>query len=506
MRSFRPLPGRAHKWPPDRLPLSTHKSAEPPFATYAYQDYKRNQPTAAYVAFFLLWWVPAILAVPASLTLLGLGIAWLVDDVDSVPRYAVAFGVAAALALYTILLRLHTPRVLIRAGAFPALCLGDATPTTEEALRSAVRKILARTGKPPTVVGSGWGYFLTREGAKGTRLFLHAFKGRQPDAPQRWRSGTTIAEVSKTLLKEEGVTFSSHPTMDYIGLGSWYARGNHGNTGDSSKGSSKSLRDARVLNMTTDTIERMEYPAIRRLFDGVGGDDPAKYMILDMALQNLVPNDDIQKKGIIIDSPEAAAEWLAPGSHLRVCFQGAARSYALGIRWQEIYEETKHRDPHFGSRLGLYFQADICSVICGCHEPMSAFRGITSRYNANRWMPVIFPIETVTVLLSGIRNFEIVFQLGKPLDGATMYAMIRSLIELHKVIGGRSEIRYSKSRATSPVYLDCAVARGSDRIFALLQERFGVTRCSLHPGKHTALSTAPLERVPLAETYGMLLS
>ena len=74
-----------------------------------------------------------------------------------------------------------------------------------------MRKIVARTGKPPTVVGSGWGYFLTREGAKGTRLFLHEFQGRQPDAPQRWRSGTTIAAASKTLLPPPLPSSLPHP-------------------------------------------------------------------------------------------------------------------------------------------------------------------------------------------------------------------------------------------------------------------------------------------------------
>ena len=503
----RQTPGRIQRRTRERLPLLAPTDAAPPFASYGYQDDPtKRQPTAAYSAFFLLCWVPAVLAVPASLALLGVGVGWAVQDGGAVARYAVAFGVAGALALYTILMRTHSPRVLIRAGAFPALCMGDATPTTEAELRECVRKIVARTGKPPTVVGSGWGYFLTRTGATGRRLFLHNFKGKQPSAPERWRSGTTIAAVANALLKEEGLTFASHPTMEYITMGSWFALGNHGNTGDLSKGSSKSLKTARVLDMTTDAVQVMEYPQIRRLFDGVGGDDPSKYVILDVTLQNLVQNDRVQKRGIVIDSPEKAAAWLAPGAYLRVCFQGAARSYALGARWEDVYDnQEEHKDPHLCSRFCTFAQMDLLSVWGGWHEPMSRYTGLVDRYDANRWVAAIYPLATIAIVLSGIRNFEIVFRLDQALDGNLLYRLSQELISIHKEIGGRSEIRSSKSRSTSPVFLDCAVARGSERIFALLRARFGVVKCALHPGKHTALSTSPLERVSLAEVYGMFL-
>jgi hypothetical protein len=34
----------------------------------------------------------------------------------------------------------------------------------------------------------------------------------------------------------------------------------------------------------------------------------------------LIFNAQVQKKGIVVDSPETAAEWLAPGAYLRVCY------------------------------------------------------------------------------------------------------------------------------------------------------------------------------------------
>ena len=120
-------------------------------------------------------------------------------------------------------------------------------------------------------------------------------------------------------------------------------------------------------------------------------------------------------------------------------------------------------------------------------------------------MPLVWPIETTVLIFLGIRNFEVIFQLGRVLDGNTLYELSQAMIALHKRIGGRSEIRYSRPGATTPIFLDCAVARGHGEIFAMLKSQFGVTRCALHPGKHVALSTAPIERVSLAEVYGMLL-
>ena len=457
-----------------------------------------------YNALFLLVWTPAILAIPASITLASFGIYWAATDEDP-ERYVIAFVVSAALVLGTSLLRTNGSRVAIRAGGF-AFCNGDATPTTEEGLRASVRRIVAQTGAPPTVVGSGWAQLIKRQPAKGTRLFLHSFVGRQPDG--RWRSGTTIETVAKALLKEggaSGTTFGSHPTMDRITIGSWFSHANHGNTGDLSKGSSKSLKNARVLNMRTDEVTVMEYPQIRRLFDGLEeGLDPSDHAILDVAFQNLVPNHDVQKRGAIVDSPQTAADWLAPGAYLRVLFQGAARSYSIGVRWEDVYKQTTHRDPHFCSRFCLFTQVDVFSVVFGWHEPMSRYDGITSRYEANRWTPVVLlPIDSVAIVLLGIRNFEIIFKLDRVLDGNTLFSLSRSLIDLHKRIGGRSEIRYGGPAANAPVFLDCAVAKGHEKIFSLLRSRFGVTACALHPGKHTALSTAPLERVPVARMYGM---
>ena len=78
---------------------------------------------------------------------------------------------------------------------------------------------------------------------------------------------------------------------------------------------------------------------------------PRRYLIADVAFTNLVRDMDIQKRCIEIplDMEQTGIfhtqEWLDNGAYLRVCFLGAGRSVALGIRWEDKYLETSHRDP-----------------------------------------------------------------------------------------------------------------------------------------------------------------
>ena len=112
----------------------------------------------SYSSFFVLIWSSAVLAVPA---VVGLA-AWLAvlatnytheNDV-AIVLLCVAIPVLVA---WTVGLRSHSPRVLIRSGAFPAWCRGDAFPRDEVELRDAVAAMLAKKGRVPAIVGGGWG-------------------------------------------------------------------------------------------------------------------------------------------------------------------------------------------------------------------------------------------------------------------------------------------------------------------------------------------------------------
>jgi len=460
--------------------------------------------TCLYNAYFATIWLTAIAAVPTAITMAIWTLAW------HWVRVRVAIGVTViVIALgWTVYLRLHGARVLVRAGAFPALFTPDYFPRTEEQLTLAVASVLAKTGKPPAIVGSGWGYFLYRKGPKGPRIFLHNFVGKHLEPSNRWRSGSTIAQVNK-MLKSRNLTFKTHPTMDYISIGSWFACSNHGNGGAAAGKSSDALKNARVLDMTTNTVDLLEYPEIRKRYDGK---DAYKYCIIDCEFHNLADNSDVQKRCVVVDSPEAAAAWLDPTQDLRLLFLGAARSVGLGIQWGPLYDSAYHghRDPHFCSRWCNFFQVDVCSAVCGWYESayyevdgvkyLKGYTGVTTRYDANRWMPTVYPFQTVSVVLGGYRNFEIFFKLDAVLDGNTLWKLVQELIAMHQVHGGRSEIRHGAP--SGAICLDVSMNKSFEVPFRLLKQQFGVGTVALHLGKWNdprEISTKPCGRVPISQ-------
>jgi hypothetical protein len=468
-----------------------------------------------YNLFVSLVWLSVTLAVPLALgSFVALGIVASRDDAPLTALFAV-LGVVAL--LWTLLLRLRGQAVRIRAGAWPALCCGDHTPTVNRRkkrksgeedqqqllddeyelsnVREAVRRIVEKTGKFPSVVGGGWTAFLQRLGPPAPRLFTHRFTGQLSN--NRWAAGTTIAQVQTELLKT-GRTLPSPPTMHGITLGAWFAYASHGNGSAPGMGKSDTLLSARVLDMKTNKIKPgVKYPEIRKLFDSK---EARRYMIVDVELKS-EPNIELQKKGIIIDGPASTAEWLAPGAKLRVLFCGAARKYGIGLRWQQPYSDTTHRDPHCCSRYCLYFQVDIFSAIFGWHEPMSNYDGKITLYNANRWMPPILPLELAGALVLGITNYEIILENKTALTGDNLWPLINAFIQMHKRLGGRCEFR-TNGGAGSKLFIDISLQRGFKEPFQLLK-KLGYERCSLHPGKHI-VPTAPLERVTLAQMNGFV--
>ena len=451
-----------------------------------------------YDIFYVLVWSSAVLAIPTAVGLF----VWLI--VSAVPhshdhevRIAILSTSIALLVAWTVSLRTHRFRVLIRAGAFPALCRGDASPSEELDLRQFVMECVQKNRKPPSVLGCGWGIFLKRLGPPAPRLFTHDFVGQHDTNTKLWKSGTTIARVQKHF-KKQGRTLPHFPTMDFISIGSWAACANHGNLGDASPPMEDVMASVVVLNMVDNTTQTLDYRKVLELFDSK---DATNHMVLYVELVS-VPDIDVQKRGIVVSDEAGAAEWLKPGAKLRMLFLGAARSYAIGLRWEAPYSDTTHRDPHFGTLCCGWLQVDVCSVLGGWNESMRVYNGKTLLSNANRWTPPIFPTMNIFLILSGLRNFEVLVPLGKVLDAATFARMLKEFIDMHKRLGGRCEIRYGRLQADTLLYLDFSLSRGFDIPFRILHDRFGVRRVALHPGKFSELSTAPCERVTVSTLLG----
>lgn len=484
--------------------------------------------TLAYNFVFVCVWGSVVLAIPGSIAC----VVWAVID----NRYGIEIGIPLAVAalVYTIVMRTHRMRVLVRAGTWPGLDLREYYPRNEAELLAACKDCMRRYERPPSVVGAGWAHFLWRDGARGPRMFLHKFKGtvegkpharereRLLDTEQRWRSGTTINKINNYLetlqyegddvpkgprgfpVKVKGYALSTHPTMDYISLGSWFACGNHGNGGENAKGSSKTMDTARVLNMRTGDISEWNYQTLRRRFDSKDRND---FCIIDVSFKNLLPNFMLQKHALEVDSPTSAAEWLSSKdagkgpSYLRVLFQGGSRNYSLGLRWMDVYEETDHVDPHCCSVMRTWVQVDACSVWLGWREPLRMFRGKAYYRDANRWVPLLLPVMETYVVLRGYRNFEVIFKPGATVSGIYLDRLTRLLRKLHRQIGGRSEVRYGSPSADQVIFLDCVFTNSFNRVFEMLSAELSVKAVALHPGKHHP-STAPCARVHLASMYG----
>ena len=198
--------------------------------------------TCCYGLFVVVLWLSIALAVPAALGLF-------IEIFVAIPKQdyvliGILAGVGGLLVVWTLLMRLRSQQVRIRAGAWPALFCDDIVPTVGgtgeefEALRASVRQCRQKTGRVPTVVGASWGYFLKRRGPSGPRIFMHNFAGKIGN--NRWAAGTTIADVQKALLKKpsfkneegkevgKGWSLESTPTMADISLGSWFSHANHG--------------------------------------------------------------------------------------------------------------------------------------------------------------------------------------------------------------------------------------------------------------------------------------
>lgn len=463
--------------------------------------------TCSYNVYYTIVWGSVALALPFGV---GLGFASLALFRDLPFEGLQLIGCGVVLLMWTAFMRRHASRLKVRAGAWPALCSADAYPRNEAELKSEVNHIKKKYRRKPEIVGAGWGHFIARRGAVGPRIFTHRMvdQDKTKGMGAYWLCGTTIRSVVEHYKKAEngGVTFSTHPTMDHISIGAWFAFGNHGNGGnhEQTKGSSETLRLARVLDMETMRVSAMPYKELREAFDT----EPRRYCVISVAFNDaaMVKNEPVQKRGVVVDSVASADEWLRKGAYLRVLFQGAARDYALGVLWQDKYDEEQweeHLDPHCCSRFCLYAQTDACSVWGGWHESMARYRGRCSYADANRWMPHVLPIEAVFAVAMGYYNFEIIFKLDAALNGVLLFELTRSLIRMHNTHGGRSEIRYGKPSATEPIYLDVVLRRSADfsAPFRMLKRDFGVCEVALHPGKYWPATTAPCERVSLHDMY-----
>ncbi|MDA9633399.1 FAD-dependent oxidoreductase [bacterium] len=445
--------------------------------------------------------ITALFLLPAVVLLLILGCLATARWTELV-AYIVAAVACAALWTHSVLPRAQT---LVRAGAYPLFCGGGENnfPKTEEELRRRVRSVVEKTGAPPTIVGSGWSFFLNRRAAAKNRVFLQEFNSRIGETT--WQSGVTAGHVCKQLKKIKK-TLSSRPTLDDITLGSWIAANGHGNASTLAGGTSNTFQEVRILDMVSDSILTLSGKDTKKLFEDRGA--YYKYCVLTC---KLLPVYDgvVKMKGVKVKDAESAADWLTPTSQLRVLFLGAARSYGLGVLWKASSEadlqSSSHVNPHLFSRVCFYLQVDTCSAIVGWHEPMSKYNGHSRLSDANRWSytgwPLGIGLAQLGIVFTGLHNFEIFF-IHKNLDGESLWQLCEQITTLHKSFGGRCELRVATEGALNIVHVDVAFNVTKSRLVFDILYNFGVREAALHRGKRLdGVDNGRVVIVPVSELF-----
>ena len=449
----------------------------------------------SYEVFFVIMWGSAVLSIPAAIGLFVwlLTSFWTYDD-DHALRVTFTLWVVGLLMFYTCVLRRHGFRVMIRAGAFPFFYTGKVFPRSLNELKVILQKY-KREHKSYTVIGGGWSHFLWRKSATGVRVVLHKFHGKR-DRSEIWNSGTTIAEVQKHY-KFFNKSLAHFPTMDYISIGAWVACCNHGNTGDHNK-NTVPIKNVYILNVSSGYEKSHDLKSAQRLMATNNYISPD--LIITGVEFNLVSDIKVQKKLVLVKNSNTAKEWLKPGANLRMMFMGGTRDYAMALRWDEFRQNNipHHIDPHLCSRMCLFLQADVFSVVGGFHESPDKFNGVSSLSDANKWTPPIYPFMTVAVVLSGIKNFEIFFRVTGRLNEYDLSRFVQSTISMHKNIGGRSELRYDDRELDTIVYWDISLSSYFNQPFKVLYSltfnQNKVTHVALHPGKFDDLTVYPFHR------------
>ena len=228
----------------------------------------------------------------------------------------VVLGVAALLALLLRLrMRAAGARARILSGNTPFGCFH--APTTPDDFAQRLHEVWRATGRRPTVVGSGWGFFIGRAHARDA-VFTHRLKGRFGEA---FLAGTELREVEAALRKAHGRTFWSTPTMQRISIGSWLARSCHGNSGAAGKPSSYAAARVYVIDMDSRATTAMgpywaEYKTAKLQFDA----DPERYAIVAVQFDvaRMAENKWLQKRKVEVPVQDHVPhidllEWLKLG-------------------------------------------------------------------------------------------------------------------------------------------------------------------------------------------------
>lgn len=337
-------------------------------------------------------------------------------------------------------------------------------------------------------IGAGWSFYLNKR-IDATKFIQCPYSGLLENG--RWGAGTLIKDIT-TTLQQNNMSLTSHPSVENGTLGGWIASGSHGTGGKRWK---PNFGNIHVKNLETNEILDVKYNEIFN--DDTSIEVCRKYLILDVEVN---PVEDAWTKKIAFKmlSIQDVESYLSDDSYL--CMMQIGRRGTMILMWVPLSEkddlEITHIDPHFGSQFGLWFQADVLSILQSADarnkewfnfpvEPSENYTSKVKLSEANRF--TIEPPMLLTPIGLAFINFEIFVYVT--ISAEKLYELCNVFSDMFTTdVQGRLELRGGNKK----LFLDFVVLRNTDIeiIFAKLLQVMGPEKIRLHKGK-AQVSTFP---------------
>lgn len=331
-------------------------------------------------------------------------------------------------------------------------------------------------------VGAGWSFYLNKSHVNGKVLLTHDMAGLQSNG--RWGSGTRIKDVQKSLTSS-GLTLTSYPSSESGTLGGWIASGSHGSGGTLWKSNFDRITVKDLYTGQTFDAHVKDIFNDRKTID-----EQHRYLIMDVEIYP-VENVWCKKQAYKINEIADVAFFLKTESYLRMVQVG--KRGIMGLLWTPLDvdpDTIDHTDPHFGSQVGLWIQADLLSIVQSSKSryedwfefPVEPKRNFTSKIrlsDANAFTCESPNVATPIGLL--FRNFE-VFVLEYTITDDVLFKLCNAIADVFTLhVNGRCEVRCGKSK----LFLDFVVLRTDNftAIFETILSVLGPVEIVLHKGK-----------------------
>ena len=283
-------------------------------------------------------------------------------------------------------------------------------------------------------------------------------------------------------MTKQGRTLASHPSVKTSTLGGWIFSNSHGSGGTLW---TPQFKKVKILdqknNQESIVLPNVFFNPHKTL------QEQRRYVIKEVEVQH-VENVLTMKSAYKMKNEGDVHTFLTDPSYLRLAQIG--RRGTLFILWKPCdHENTQaiHTDPHFLSKISLWFQADVLSAWQGKSksqdwfdfpvEPQDKWTSYVKLNNANDFTPA--PISFLGLSVFGYKNFEVFVDIK--VTSKLVYTVCRAVEVIMLKVKGRCELRCGNNK----LFLDFGVPMNADVgiIFRSMKKIIGNKSIQLHKGK-----------------------